>query len=515
MQPAMLLAYIEKWVVELEREVAAFEAAVDKVEDVMDEVERFEEPGVPQDVHMRSLEQALEKADRHMELASAANITLNDALDAAEQLLTSTQPASMSPVSHAETHQLEDAQDGNRSAMSEQQPARRVIKAELISPKTSLDGIEPLPVGAIILNGRYRIVQVLHHRHRVYLYLGYRLPRQDETQPREDTQPTPVAIREIVLSGLPTETRTLIEKAAFEEFVAPAMFGSPRLPGVGDRIAVEYDRHYLVMQLRPTRGQRPAVALPLGDLLLTYRQWPGWLDMNLALEWSIQLCRIVARLHRMGIILGTLNPSTILADANGAAEWAPVLLVSWPPAPRFWPSSLQNEQAKQLYAKVFPLGKEAEENPFVAPEVLKGYCDERSDIYALGAVLYLLFTRYAPAAAHLRLLAEKQQSLQQEKPASGPLHVRSGPLPAEHEGMPLVPPHLFNPRISSRLEDILVRALALRPEDRYPQVFALVEALESIDPQTDCCDPYLSKLSTRRESRITKVLEWVRQELSE
>jgi hypothetical protein len=81
--------------------------------------------------------------------------------------------------------------------------------------------------------------------------------------------------------------------------------------------------------------------------------------------------------------------------------------------------------------------------------------------------------------------------------------------------MPLVPPHLFNPRISSRLEDILVRALALRPEDRYPQVFALVEALESIDPQTDCCDPYLSKLSTRRESRITKVLEWVRQELSE
>jgi len=489
------------------------------VEDVMDEVERFEgqKPGVPQDGHMRKLEQALEKASQHMELVSAANITLNDALDAAEQLLTSKQPASMSPVQDAETPRMGDSRNDNQtsSSVSQQQPARRVIKAELIAPKINQDGIEPLPVGAIILNGRYRIVQVLHQRPRVYLYLGYRLPRQDETQPREDTQPTPVAIREIVLSGLPNETRALIERAAFEEFVSPAMFGSPRLPGVGDRIAIQGDRHYLVMQLRPTRGQRPAVALPLGDLLLTYRQWPGWLDMNLALEWSIQLCRIVARLHRMGIILGTLNPSTILADANGAAEWAPVLLVSWPPAPRFWPSSLNAAQARQLYTQVFPIVFKSEENPFIAPEVLQEQCDERSDVYALGAVLYLLFTRYAPASAHLRLLAEKQESVQQEKSASGPLHVSSGPLLVEHEGMSLVPPHLFNPRISSRLEDILVRALALRPEDRYPNVFALVEALESIDPQTDFCDPYLSKLSTRRESRITKVLEWVRQELSE
>src|SRR5206468_9068579 len=109
----------------------------------------------------------------------------------------------------------------------------------------------------------------------------------------------------------------------------------PRLPGAGDRTCIEGDRHYLVMQLRHTRAPQPAHAITLTDLL-SHLPWPLWLDISTALAWAIQLARLVARLHRLGVVLGDLDPTTVLVDKDTAAPWAPVLLISWPPAPQFW-----------------------------------------------------------------------------------------------------------------------------------------------------------------------------------
>jgi hypothetical protein len=361
-------------------------------------------------------------------------------------------------------------------------------------------GQEPLSPGTLILQGRYRIAQLLHARPRVNLYLGYRLPAQ-QAQPAEATAPELVAIRELALAGLEPEEQEAVVQAAFEEFVSPVMFGSPRLPGVGDRVSIERERHYLVMQLRPTRGTRQAVAVPLAELLLAHRKWPAWLDMPLALEWGAQLGRIIARLHRMGCVSGNLDPATILVDDGGAASWAPVLLVSWPPALQFWPSSYTGAHI----AHIFPIGISPTDDAFAAPEVSAGRCDERSDVYALGAILYLLFTRYAPVSPALRQLS-----------ASEPGNTHSDPLSVS-EGMSLVPPHLLNSCISPRLENILTRALALDPAQRFPSVFALVEALENIDPAIDFADPFATQPQQRvhHDSKVTKVLEWVRRELND
>jgi hypothetical protein len=358
-----------------------------------------------------------------------------------------------------------------------------------------------LSPGTIVLRGRYRIAQLLHARPRVNLYLGYRLPAQ-HGEPGEAATPELVAIRELVLAGLSAEEQEAVARAAFEEFVSPMMFGSPRLPGVGDRVSIERERHYLVMQLRPTKGTRQAVAVPLAELLLAQRQWPAWLDMPVALEWGAQLCRIVARLHRMGCVIGNLDPATILVDGGGAASWAPVLLVSWPPARQFWPP----EYSSDHIARLFPIAESSTGNVFVAPEMLQGRCDEGSDVYALGAILYLLFTRYAPVSSALRQMSETEGK-----------QGNSGPLLAP-EGMSLVPPHLLNSRVSTRLESILTRALALNPADRFPAAFGLVEALESIDPDTDFADPFVSRPSQqhiRHDSKVTKVLEWVKRELND
>ncbi len=287
----------------------------------------------------------------------------------------------------------------------------------------------PLPSGTTILAGQYRLLELLHQRPRVNLYLGRRLPRTDVTKQQLEAQESLVVIRELVLLGLPRQLQKHVEQAAFEEFVSPAMFGSLRLPGAGDRVRIEGERHYLVMQLRGVHGGKegnngnsrekewPTVAVTLTELLLNRRQWPLWLDMETALNWGVQLCRIVARLHRLGLVPGDLDPNTVLVDEHGPAEWPPVLLVSWPPAPQFWRKPSTQSDVITPWLQIFPLATTLATSAFAAPETLEGRCDERSDIYSLGAILYLLLTRYAPIAAQQR---------------------------RHTEGIQLIPPRLFN-----------------------------------------------------------------------
>ena len=507
MPSAILLAHIEMWVAELQREVQAFEDAVDEVEQVMDETENPGSRGGENEHNrqrLRELDDALQTANRIAELVCASNATLLDAIDATQQFMRNQQL--VEPAQPAQ----QDVRVGHQPSSNGAHPApvavpHRVVKARLDMSGTTTTqnqtllmspGQKPLSPGTLILRGRYRIAQLLHARPRVNLYLGYRLPAHQE-QPA--ASPELVAIRELVLAGLPAEEQEAVARAAFEEFASPIMFGSPHLPGVGDRVSIERERHYLVMQLRLTKGTHQAVAVPLSELLLARGQWPAWLDMRLALEWGAQLCRIAARLHRMGCVIGDLDPATILVDSGGAASWAPVLLVSWPPALQFWPSGYSSNHI----ARIFPVAATSTDNVCAAPEVLQGRCDERSDVYALGALLYLLFTRYASASSALRLASESKQG-------------NNDPLRSPEE-ISLVPPHLLNSRVSILLESILTRALALNPADRFSTAFALVEALESIDPDTDFADPFAAQPQqhVRHDSKVTKVLEWVKRELND
>ncbi len=485
MPSAILLAHIEMWVTELECEVQAFEAAVKEVEEEMEKDER-----------LQRLERALEKAKQVEGLVHAANTTLNDAIDAARLVVENER---IGNYSEAEPTALPS--QANQPLQPEQPAQPTIIKAALTNPLPAGEqadlALAPLARGSVILNDRYRIVEVLQTRPRVNLYLAHRLNTTKEQEQGAATLPL-VAIRELVLSGLSLNMQKRVEQAAFEEFVAPGMFGSPRLPGVGDRISIEHERHYLVMQLRPVRNERQnghVMAVPLVELLLKNQQWPTWLGVETALEWGVQLCRIVARLHRMGVMLGGLDPAMILVDSGGPAAWAPVLLVSWPPARQFW----SDEASRAYYEQIFPIAINSTENSFAAPETLSGHVDERSDVYSLGALLYLFFTRYAPVAASFRLPDEQQPA----QGANG--HLAPEGAFASPGGMALVPPHLFNGSITSELEAVLLRALAMRPDERFPTVFALVEALEAVDAAR--LTPTIEQnRRMRQDSKVTKAL---------
>jgi serine/threonine protein kinase len=346
----------------------------------------------------------------------------------------------------------------------------------------------------------------------VHLYLARRQP--GPARQTTDEQPL-VAIREIILSGLAPSVRQCVVRAAFEEFAAPQLFGSAHLPGVGDHLYLEGERHYLVMQPRQVRGNTPARAQPLSER----QPGPSRLDLSMALHLGTRLCQTVVHLHRLNLHLGELPPALLLIDPLENAYWAPLLLVAWPPAPSFWPGHSQ-QTARRLAEQIFPSLEpdlppaEQDSHPFAAPELFTGQRDARSDVYALGAILYLLCTgsvpapaaqRQRPSQAGLHTARSERQVRQFRRPQPAPQ------LPV-HQDPTLTAPRLLNPEISPLLEQIFLRALALSPEQRFASVRDLAEALESMHLKNELPDtPVLAPPFPRaKTSRLRRLLEWLR-----
>jgi serine/threonine protein kinase len=352
-------------------------------------------------------------------------------------------------------------------------------RVRMLPQETSKEEEETLAEGEVILDGHYRIVELLYRRPRLRLYLARRVSLE---QASEEEIEHVVAIRELVLGELPELVREQIEKAAFEEFVAPIVLGPSQLSTGGDRVWTKGERHYLVMQLHDRKNVSYADVSTLDKLVLGQREWPTWLTEEVALSWGTRLCRIVARLHRLGIVLGDLDLATILVSSAGASAWSPILLASWPPPAQFWEADVGSSKFMQMQRQIFPAAKVARWNAFIAPEVLSGSGDERSDIYTLGAILYLLLTHYAPVAAIYRLQASVQMSLAEEESGSREQTALTSQGAFDtSDCLELIAPHLLYHHIPELLEQIVVRALELDPARRYPSVFALVEALEAAE----------------------------------
>jgi serine/threonine protein kinase len=94
---------------------------------------------------------------------------------------------------------------------------------------------------------------------------------------------------------------------------------------------------------------------------------------------------------------------------------------------------------------------------YMAPEQWTGQAGPLSDLYSLGVVLYELVTGRKPYAA--------------DTPVAIMLKQINDALPS---------PRLFSPELPEGLENLLLKALAKKPEDRYPNMGEFAAALEKL-----------------------------------
>jgi serine/threonine protein kinase len=143
--------------------------------------------------------------------------------------------------------------------------------------------------------------------------------------------------------------------------------------------------------------------------------------------------------HQRGIIHGNLKPANILLNQAAAA---PVKIGT---------PMITDFGATRLLPK-----RQGNDLPFyLAPEQIKGTpADERSDVYALGVLLYELYTGMPPFRGS-RPIAVMMQ------------HINAQPTS----------PDLVNPSISPALTRVILRCLAKNPQERFPNAASLAIAL--------------------------------------
>ncbi|HEY2733190.1 MAG TPA: serine/threonine-protein kinase, partial [Polyangiales bacterium] len=236
--------------------------------------------------------------------------------------------------------------------------------------------------------------------------------------------------REVALKTIRARVDDVLRAAFEREFLTMA---SLSLPGV----AQVFD--FGVMRERPGAPASPFFTRAFIDgMPLDEAAEP--LDLDARLSLFIRVARLIAPLHRAGVVHGDIKPGNAIIDAGGEA-W----LID------FGLSRLRGyEQAIESHG---PVGTP----PFMAPEMLRGEAPGvAADIYALGATLWVLVLgQYPYASLGARAVAAKLEGKLPELPIGCDARTRAVLATAQ-------------------------RALACKPLDRFPNASELIVSLERV-----------------------------------
>jgi hypothetical protein len=234
----------------------------------------------------------------------------------------------------------------------------------------------------------------------------------------------PRAVKEMVEAHLdPTQHEKAIGDFKRESLLLTSL-EHPSIPTIYDYFYdEELGRFYLVMKF-----------ISGGDLSSRLRSAPGGrIDERTVADWGMQAADVLEYLHSRPkpIIYRDLKPANLMIDGNtgrimlidfGIARWV--------------------KQEEKGVTAVGTMG-------YAPPELFGGRVEPRSDVYSLGATLFHLLTGSDPQDNPL-LIFDFQKN----------------PRPRQ-----------ITPSMSSEMEQILMRSVEYKPEDRFASAGAMRDAL--------------------------------------
>lgn len=303
--------------------------------------------------------------------------------------------------------------------------------SQVACPVSGLLGSAPSEVRqpGEIIAGRYRVDRVLHRGGMSTVYLAVDTLLQDRPVALKELRPAPDATLEDVREAEAWFARESALLSVLHHPLIPSFYSVFREEG----------HSYIAQEYVPGAN--------LDELI--GREGP--IEEQTAVEWGIALCDLLDYLHGRPdpVVFRDLKPANVLVRPSGADPDCRLAVVDFGIARRFQSDTVGTVIGTPGYAP---------------PEQYQGLATPQSDIYALGATLHRALTGYDPE--HPR--------------PDQPLFS----FPAADE---------LNPNLSSRMAEVLARAVALAPADRFANAVEFRAALQGLSARRFRATPFGSR----------------------
>ncbi|MFO0845946.1 MAG: protein kinase [Gemmataceae bacterium] len=188
----------------------------------------------------------------------------------------------------------------------------------------------------------------------------------------------------------------------------------------------------------------------------------GRLPADVAAGYVLQAARGLQFAHDRGMVHRDVKPDNLLLNSQGVVKVADLGLVRTPGIEDEPPAATEvpapTSRALSGLSNVTAVGQAVGTPSYMAPEQARDATrvDSRADVYSLGCTLYLLVTGKPVFAG------------------GNALEVLT-----KHASEPVARPDQVVPDVPKALADVIVKMVGKRPDDRYPSMAEVIQALEA------------------------------------